>query len=84
MVKYGECTIPETNISPENGWLEDCFPFGKAYFLGGEHVSFGEGGKYTSPMDSMGWIYESSTSESLSSVNLATFRPAKPGKITTQ
>ncbi len=26
-------TIPETNIfAPENGWLEDEFPFGKAYF----------------------------------------------------
>ena len=25
-------TLPETNISPENGWLEDYFPFGKAYF----------------------------------------------------
>ena len=21
-------TLPETNISPENGWLEDEFPFG--------------------------------------------------------
>ncbi len=27
-------TIPETNIAPENGWLEDYFPFGKAYFQG--------------------------------------------------
>ena len=25
-------TLPETNIAPENGWLEDVFPFGKAYF----------------------------------------------------
>ena len=25
-------TLPETNIAPENGWLEDYFPFGKAYF----------------------------------------------------
>ena len=24
--------IPETNIAPENGWLEDEFPFGMAYF----------------------------------------------------
>ena len=28
------CTIPETNIAPENGWLEDEFPFGTAYFQG--------------------------------------------------
>ena len=25
---------PETNIAPENGWLEDYFPFGMAYFQG--------------------------------------------------
>ena len=25
-------TFPETNISPENQWLEDDFPFGMAYF----------------------------------------------------
>ncbi len=25
-------TLPETNIAPENGWLEDDFPFGKPYF----------------------------------------------------
>ena len=25
-------TLPETNITPENGWLEDEFPLGKAYF----------------------------------------------------
>ena len=25
-------TLPETNIAPENGWLEDEFPFGKVYF----------------------------------------------------
>ena len=24
-------TLPETNIAPENGWLEDEFPFGKPY-----------------------------------------------------
>ena len=35
-------TLPETNISPENGWLEDSFPFGKAYFQG-RAVSFREG-----------------------------------------
>ncbi len=29
------CILPETNIfAPENGWLEDYFPFGKAYFQG--------------------------------------------------
>ena len=27
-------TLPETNIAPENGWLEDEFPFGMAYFQG--------------------------------------------------
>ena len=27
-------TLPETNICPENGWLEDYLPFGKAYFQG--------------------------------------------------
>ena len=25
-------TLPETNIAPENGGLEDYFPFGKAHF----------------------------------------------------
>ena len=24
------CTFPETSIAPENGWLEDSFPFGMA------------------------------------------------------
>ena len=27
-------TLPETNIAPENGRLEDEFPFGKALFSG--------------------------------------------------
>ena len=27
-------TLPETNIAPENGWLEDDFPFKMAYFQG--------------------------------------------------
>ena len=28
-------TLPETNISaPKNGWLEDYFPIGEAYFQG--------------------------------------------------
>ena len=27
-----EFTLPKTNIAPENGWLEDYFPFGKANF----------------------------------------------------
>ena len=27
-------TLPETNIAPEDGWLEDDFPFGKANFQG--------------------------------------------------
>ena len=30
---FGMYTLPETNIfAPENGWLEDEFPFGMAYF----------------------------------------------------
>ena len=37
-----EYTLPETNMAPENGWLEDEFPFGKAYFQG-RTVSFREG-----------------------------------------
>ena len=27
-------TLPETNIAPENGWLEYYFPIGEAYFQG--------------------------------------------------
>ena len=34
-------TLHETNIAPENGWLEYEFSFGKAYFQG--YVSFWEG-----------------------------------------
>ncbi len=30
--KTASYTLPETNIAPENGWLEYQFPFGKAYF----------------------------------------------------
>ena len=30
----GPATLPETNIAPENGWLEDYFPFGMACFQG--------------------------------------------------
>ena len=30
----GILTLPKTNIVPENGWLEDNFPFRKAYFQG--------------------------------------------------
>ena len=33
-------TLPETNIAPEDGWLEDTFPFGKPIFRG--YVSFRE------------------------------------------
>ena len=33
---------PETNIAPENGWLEYYFPIGEAYFQG-RTVSFREG-----------------------------------------
>ena len=34
-------TLPETNIAPENQWLEDEFPFGTAHFQG-QAVSFRE------------------------------------------
>ena len=27
-------TLPETNVAPENGWLEYYFPIGEAYFQG--------------------------------------------------
>ena len=27
-------TLPETNVAPENGWLENYFPIGEAYFKG--------------------------------------------------
>ena len=36
------CTLPETNIAPENGWFEYYFPIGEAYFQG-RTVSFREG-----------------------------------------
>ena len=29
-----KCTLTETNIATENGWLEDEFPFGMAQFQG--------------------------------------------------
>ena len=35
-------TLPETYMAPENQWLEDEFPVGKAYFQG-QTVSFREG-----------------------------------------
>ena len=34
-------TLPETNIAPENGWLDAYFPFGRPIFKG--YVSFREG-----------------------------------------
>ena len=45
---YANHTLPKTNseFSPENGWLEDAFPFRKAYFTGpcwfqgGSHPNF--------------------------------------------
>ncbi len=30
--RFTHTTLPETNIAPENGWLEYYFPFGMAYF----------------------------------------------------
>ena len=32
--KHCVYTLPETNITPENAWLEDYFPIGEAYFQG--------------------------------------------------
>ena len=31
---WEDTTLPETNIAPENGWLEYYFPFGMVYFQG--------------------------------------------------
>ena len=31
---YNNCTLPETNIAPKNGWLEYYLPIGEAYFQG--------------------------------------------------
>ncbi len=31
---FGPITLPQTNMAPETGWLEDEFPFGMAYFQG--------------------------------------------------
>ena len=39
MKGFASNTLPETSMPPENEWLEDEFPFGKAYFHGGA-VSF--------------------------------------------
>ena len=33
-VKKKVSTLPETNIAPENGWLDYQFPFGMTYFQG--------------------------------------------------
>ncbi len=31
---WKSCTLPETNIAPENGWLEYYFAIGEAYYQG--------------------------------------------------
>ena len=38
-----KCTLPETNIGPENQWLKDEFSFGDGPFSGAFAVSFREG-----------------------------------------
>ena len=38
-------TLPETNIAPENGWLEYYFPFGMIYFQGLRFYSSGIHGR---------------------------------------
>ena len=43
-------TLPETNIAPENGWLEDEFPFGMAQFQW-RTVSFREDRDYEMAYD---------------------------------
>jgi len=43
-VSGGTHTLPETTIAPENGWLEDWFPFGMACFQ--VHASFREGKQF--------------------------------------
>ena len=41
---YKPCnTLPETNIAPENAWLDDEFPFGFRPIFRGRTVSFREG-----------------------------------------
>ena len=45
-ISIGIDTLPETNIAPENGCLEDYLNFGMAYFQG-LYVSFREGIQYT-------------------------------------
>ena len=34
LLRFVSATPWKFNIAPENGWLEDEFPFGKAYFQG--------------------------------------------------
>ena len=45
MVFYIMGILPETHIALKNGWLEDYFPIGEAYFQG-RTVSFREGNGY--------------------------------------
>ena len=33
-IEIRECTLPETNIAPENGWLEDDISFWGGLFSG--------------------------------------------------
>ena len=35
-------SLPETNVAPENGWLEDVFPFWVSAYFQGRTVSFRE------------------------------------------
>ena len=52
--KYIQNTPPETNMSPENQWLEDAFPIWNNPFLGDEFVSF-RGVSY--PTKSFPWFW---------------------------
>ena len=46
ILKLLPTTLPETNIAPANGWLEDEYPVGKPYC---QVLSFREGGSTSLP-----------------------------------
>ena len=80
-------TLPETNMAPENGWLEYQFPFGMAYFQG-RAVSFTGGyqpyevnpGKWSFLLAFYGSFYGSFTTTSIQQFNHPNHHPAvRPG-----
>jgi len=40
IIKVSYITLPETNMAPETEWLEDEFPFAKAFFFRRRAESF--------------------------------------------